>query len=283
MAEIEDAAPEITHPADFWEASGQLKQITLRLVMEKSLTQAELREYDNLPEEGALERAQALKTIHLEWLGIGEIAGLEPFESAEVLYLQANLIERIDGLDCLPRLQFLALQSNRITNVENLLCLTELEFLDLSKNRIAELDVKQLPQKINMLNFRENPCTKAADYQSRLQAHLPDLYTLDGVDIGEEVAAQSTAPTPATDVDAVLSATEQGLGAYWKRNDLHAGLTADMQDSIQAYSMESLADADLSRRVEEATARSRARRSAQPLPTPLACDKAVEKLPAEDA
>ncbi|OLP96560.1 Ankyrin-3 [Symbiodinium microadriaticum] len=112
--------------------------------------------------------------LHLQWQGFAEICGLEPFESAEVLYLQANRIERIENLECMPRLQFLALQCNRIAVVENLLCLPDLEFLDLSRNEIAKLDVKQLPKKINMLNFRGNACAEAPDYLPSLLAHLWD-------------------------------------------------------------------------------------------------------------
>eukprot|EP00930_Biecheleria_cincta_P054996 TRINITY_DN41369_c0_g1_i1.p1 TRINITY_DN41369_c0_g1~~TRINITY_DN41369_c0_g1_i1.p1 ORF type:complete len:279 (+),score=71.36 TRINITY_DN41369_c0_g1_i1:87-923(+) len=269
------AAGEDTEELQLWDPAEPPKQITLRLIMEKSLTKDELQKYDALPAEGALERVQALKSLHLQWLGIGEIAGLEPFESAEVLYLQANRLQRIEGLESLSRLQFLALQMNQITVVENLLCLPDLEFLDLSSNRIAELDCQQLPQKINMLNLRENACTRSKDYKSRLLARLPDLYTLDGVDLEEaQQPAGSTAAREAAEQGALPDAADdnRGLAAYWKRDQLQAGMTADMKDRIEAYSLEALAEAgdELSRRVEDAAARSRARREAMPLPSPLA-------------
>lgn len=269
------AAGEDTEELVLWDPAEPPKQITLRLIMEKSLTKEELKEYDALTAEGTLERVQSLKSLHLQWLGIGEIAGLEPFESAEVLYLQANRLQRIEGLESLSRLQFLALQMNQISVVENLLCLPDLEFLDLSSNRIAELDCEQLPQKINILNLTENACTRSKDYKSRLLARLPDLYTLDLVDLEEaQEPASSTAARVAAEEGTLPDAgDDRGLAAYWKRDLLQAGITADIKDRIDAYSLEALAEGGgegLSRRAEDAAARSRARREAMPLPSPLA-------------
>jgi len=255
--ETDKEAPEISHPSQLWEGQ-PVKQLTLRLVMELSLTQAELREYDRLEEADAFERVRSLKSLHLQWQGLAEICGLEAFESAEVLYLQANRIERIENLEGLSRLQFLALQCNRISVVENLLCLPDLEFLDLSRNEIDLLDVKQLPKKINMLNFRGNKCTMAKDYQRNLLAHLPDLCKLDGEDLVESRSPEHTR----ADEEPILIGS--ALASYWMRKDLQDGVAADIKDSIDAYSVEALANSqDFSQKVQAAAARSRARRESQ--------------------
>eukprot|EP00405_Crypthecodinium_cohnii_P051077 CAMPEP_0206605720 /NCGR_PEP_ID=MMETSP0325_2-20121206/50645_1 /ASSEMBLY_ACC=CAM_ASM_000347 /TAXON_ID=2866 /ORGANISM="Crypthecodinium cohnii, Strain Seligo" /LENGTH=308 /DNA_ID=CAMNT_0054121441 /DNA_START=181 /DNA_END=1107 /DNA_ORIENTATION=- len=242
------------------------KTITMRLVLERSLSKAELAEYDALDEGDAFDKVRSLKTIRCDWSNIGEISSLEPFEAAEVLYLQYNRIPRIENLDCLPRLQFLALQGNQITAIENLDRLTELEVLDLSKNYIGDLDEEELPTSINILNLKENPCTEVDNYKARLLKRLPDLLRLDGEDIGdrmEEALKESVAPTlgSLTGSNEVLTSTEKGLGAYWKKGQMQSSMQADMKERIEAFSMESLADVQgFDRRLAEATARSVARR-----------------------
>ncbi|CAJ1373830.1 unnamed protein product [Effrenium voratum] len=260
MADAEEE--EITHPAQFWEGKPE-KMITLRLVMEKSLTQAELTEYDALEEDAALERVRRLKSIHLHWLGLSEINGLEPFEQAEVLYLQANRLRRIENLDWLPRLQFLALQCNRIAVVENLTELRQLQFLDLSRNQIADFDARELPRSIDTLNLLGNACVAVEGYREKLVAHLPNLAQLD-----DDAVADS--PSHEVVTEPLEGPAPGGLGAYWMRKDLHAGVTADMKDLIEAYSIEALSTSEFSQKVADATARSRARREATPLPAPMA-------------
>lgn len=272
----EEDIQDISHPAQFWDGKPPTR-ITLRLVLEKSLTQAQLLEYDSLDEQEALERIRSLKSLHLQWLGLSEISGLEAFDAAEVLYLQANRLSRIENLEWLPRLQFLALQCNRIAVVENLTCLTSLEFLDLSRNAIVEVDEKELPKSINMLNFRGNLCAEAPNYKAKLLAHLPELAQLDG----EEVQPGSPPGSPpekaaeaeATAEDVILNkGSSSALGAYWMRKDLYAGLTADVKDFIDAYALESLGTEDLGQKAHAALQRSRARREAKPLPTPASLD-----------
>lgn len=251
---------------EHFEPEPRAKAITLRLVMDSSLTKEELAEYNALGAEEALERARALKTVHLEWNNITEISNLEPFEAAEVLYLQHNRIERIEGLDCLPGLQFLALQGNRIAVMENLLCLRELEFLELSKNLIEELREDQLPQTVNILSLRDNPCALTPAYQNRILARLPDLIRLDGKDlVTPPPAAGSNGWGGALSLGLAppesLVATEQGLGAYWRKGEMQSSVEASIKERIQAYSMEALSDVDgFERHIEDATARSKARR-----------------------
>eukprot|EP00913_Durusdinium_trenchii_P026511 g24872.t1 len=272
-----DSKDDITHPSQFWDGRPE-KMISLRLVLERSMTQAALAEYDSLHDEEAASRIQSLKTIHLDWLGISEISSLEPFESAEVLYLQANRISRIENLDWMPRLQFLALQKDEAV-VENLMCLRDLEFLDLSKNEIVSFDEKELPRKINMLNFRGNLCTEASDYRPKLLAHLSDLVKLDGEPVGE-VSERTEEAAVDPEEDALLRLApgpNSGLGAYWMRKDLFAGVTADVKEYIDAYSIEALASDDFSQKAVDAASRSRKRREATPLPTPAGLEEVVQR------
>lgn len=237
-------------------------RLSLRLVMERSLTKAELREFDLLDADEALDRARGMKTLHCEWSSVGEIANLEPFEAAEVLYLQHNRIQRIQNLDSVPRLQFLALQGNQISVVENLDCLRELEFLDLAKNQIAVLDERQLPKTVNMLNLQGNPCAEVHGYRERLQDWLPDLLRLDGKDLVEHDASLLEPITrPAAGTEVTLLSTEKGLGAYWRKGEMQTNAEADIKGRIDAFSMEALADvAGFDTQVGQAKARSVARR-----------------------
>lgn len=245
------------------EPQPKAQKINLQLVMKASLTKEELGDYDKLSFEEVLEKAQGLKTLHLEWQNIAEIASLEPFEATEVLYLQYNRIEHIEGLDFMPKLQFLALQHNQIKAVENLLQLRELEFLDLSGNQIVELDAKELPRSINILNLKGNPCTKHLDYREKLLARLPELLYLDG-DALEADTSASGLPSLGLDggqEELELTAGEKGLGAYYRREELQEGLRSSTADQIQAYSTEVLADVDgFSGCVDSAVKRSEGRR-----------------------
>lgn len=249
------------------------KAVTLRLVMERSLTPEELVEYDKLSEDEALARAQALKTLHLEWQNIGEIGSLDLFDSAEVLYMQFNRIERIENLECLPRLQFLALQGNRISVVENLQQLCMLEFLDLSRNQIQRLDEQELPPSINMLNLRENPCTKAFDYSERVLRRLAGLLVFDGAQLqNPQGGSAASAPGGAAKgleeaADHAQFSSSQGLSAFHDRRAMQAESAASIATKIQAYTAEVLADVEgFAEHLEGALDRSRARRDALPEP-----------------
>jgi hypothetical protein len=242
-------------------------KISLQLALKNSFTKAELGDYDQLSAEEVYEKALQLKTLHLEWQHIAEMANLEPFENVEVLYMQYNRIERIEGLDFMPKLQFLALQHNRIEFLENLRHLSELEFLDLSGNLISDLDVAELPRKLGILNLLENPCTAEQGYKERILAKLPDLAYLDKVqlvDDGDHGAAGGSSGSALAGCladEQQLSAGEKGLGAYYRKDELQTGLAANIKDQIEAYGTESLADADgFSRRIDSAVKRSEDRR-----------------------
>jgi Leucine-rich repeat (LRR) protein len=239
------------------------EKITLELALKSSCSKADLGDYDKLSTEELYEKAQSLKTLHLEWKNIGAISKLEPFENVEILYLQHNMIERIDGLDFMVNLTFLALQHNRIKAVENLLDLRGLEVLDLSNNQISDLDVTELPQSIQVLRLTANPCTEVPDYGDRLRAHLPDLAHLDGKDLIDDIGGAIESLTiNATDSSEVqLRAGEKGLSAYYRKDEMRDGMTANIHEQIEGYSIEALADVDdFSRRIGDAVKRSEGRR-----------------------
>jgi len=248
-------------------------KISLQLALTNSLTKAELGDYQKLSAEEVYEKAQSVKTLHLEFQNICEIAKLDFFESCDVLYLQYNRIEVLEGLDFMPKLQFLALQHNRIQVVENLEHLSELEFLDLAGNLVADFNVAELPKRINILNLKDNPCSNSADYlslQERLRAHLPDLAYLDGVALdGDSELARSLGsgalegarPGTASSAQVQLDAGEKGLSAYDRKDEMQLGLASSIEDQIQAYCTEAGADVDsFSRRIETAVSRSEGRR-----------------------
>lgn len=250
---------------DPYDTTVPTRKVSLQLVMERSLTAAELVDHDKWDADALFDKARALKTLHLEWQGIGTIAMLDAFEAAEVLYLQYNRIERIEALDCLPKLQFLALQGNRIEAVENLLCLCSLECLDLSRNQIDVLDEDELPQTLNMLNLAENPCTSSTGYRDRLLSRLPKLVYLDGVGLEMQGATDTddllAKAEAAEQQKPVFAPSSRGLSAYSKKHELQSDVNNSIQEQIEAYSMEALADCTtFTERAEEAAARSRQRR-----------------------
>merc|ERR1719389_1244213 len=138
------------------------------------------------------------------------------FESCEVLYLQFNRIERIEGLESLASLEFLALQNNCIKRVENLRHLRALEFLDLRNNQIADLEENELPQSINMLNPKGNPCTEVQGYPSKLLKRLPDLGVLDDEWLDGDDPSASDRGAAGSGGDGILGAgNPAGLAAYY--------------------------------------------------------------------
>jgi len=255
-----------TIPLFFWLAMDEFqpesrpKVISLRLVAELSMTKPELADFELLDAEEALVKARSMKTIHLEWSNIAEISNLEPYEATEVLYLQYNCISRIENLEWLTKLQFLALQGNCIKEIANLESLQDLQFLDLSKNQIENLNERGLPSSINILNLKDNPCRDSVDYTMRLRARLPELVYLDGVDIQDGIPMANAVAAGRAEEE-ILTGIDQGLGAYYRKNELQASTEANIKERIEAYSIESLADVDgFDLQVENATARSRARR-----------------------
>jgi len=262
--------------------SRKTRSISLKLVMEKSLTPEEYAEYDVLSADEAYDQACSLRTLHLEWLDIGVIENLEPFMAMEVLYLQYNRIEHIQGLDCCPKLEFLALQNNRIRVINNLSHLNELAFLDLSHNLIHEFDEGELPKSISILNLSGNECAEKSDYISRLMSYLPDLFHLDGQDMGGISVQPLGSMRGFGNASLETIDADDDHSSYWQREKLQSGVAATVKEEIDAYNSESLADLNsFGKLVDGAIARSAERRhelaSIGPLYTPKSTPQSTRK------
>lgn len=250
-----------------FEPEARPKPITFRIAMTCGLTPSELEDYDRLDDaDAAFERVRAVKTLHLEWQSCTGIEGLDAFDGVEFLYLQYNRIERIEGLDSLCNLRFLALQHNRLRAVEGLLELRQLGLLDLSRNLVGQLDERELPAGLLILNLEGNACTGDAGYRERVLARCPQLEDLDGRSLATGLPVEAQAGAGAGQQlrepgDGEVREAQRGLTAYWQRSEMQTGSAELVRDQIASYSVESLADCDrFGARVEQAVERSLARR-----------------------
>ncbi|XP_039443248.1 protein tilB [Culex pipiens pallens] len=104
----------------------------------------------------------------------------------KILFLQSNLISRIENVHKLKKLEYLNLAVNNIERIENLEGLESLNKLDLTLNFVGELtSVETLRGNYNLreLYLTGNPCTDYAGYRDYVICALPQLESLDGVEI----------------------------------------------------------------------------------------------------
>lgn len=104
----------------------------------------------------------------------------------KILLLQSNLIGRIENVHRLKRLEYLNLALNNIERIENLEALESLQKLDLTLNFIGNLsDIEQLRANYNLteLILTGNPCADYEGYREYVITALPQLLSLDGVEI----------------------------------------------------------------------------------------------------
>lgn len=104
----------------------------------------------------------------------------------KILLLQNNLIAKIENINKLKSLTYLNLALNNIEVIENLERCESLEKLDLTLNFIGQLtSVENLVNNYNLQNLflTGNPCTDFDNYRDFVIATLPQLSTLDGVEI----------------------------------------------------------------------------------------------------
>ncbi|KAH8357992.1 hypothetical protein KR084_010888 [Drosophila pseudotakahashii] len=104
----------------------------------------------------------------------------------KILLLQSNLIARLENLHKLKRLEYLNVAINNIEKVENLEGCESLSKLDLTLNFIGELT--SLESLCGNHNLRElvligNPCVDYPHYRDYVVATLPQLNSLDCVEI----------------------------------------------------------------------------------------------------
>ncbi|KAG8243680.1 Protein tilB [Homalodisca vitripennis] len=104
----------------------------------------------------------------------------------KILLLQSNLIAKIENLNKMKYLEYLNLALNNIELIENLEGCESLQKLDLTLNFIGDLQsVERLKANSHLeeLYLSGNPCTDYEGYREYVIATLPQLKSLDGVDI----------------------------------------------------------------------------------------------------
>uniref|UniRef100_A0A1B6ISK9 U2A'/phosphoprotein 32 family A C-terminal domain-containing protein n=1 Tax=Homalodisca liturata TaxID=320908 RepID=A0A1B6ISK9_9HEMI len=104
----------------------------------------------------------------------------------KILLLQSNLIPKIENLNKMKYLEYLNLALNNIELIENLEGCESLQKLDLTLNFIGDLQsVERLKANSHLeeLYLSGNPCTDYEGYREYVIATLPQLKSLDGVDI----------------------------------------------------------------------------------------------------
>ena len=83
-------------------------------------------------------------------------------------------------------LEYLALNDNIITKANNLGGLKKLLGLNLNNNQIEDVDYKNLPSKLQLISFKNNPVCLDSGYKSSILKNLPDLDMLDDASITPE-------------------------------------------------------------------------------------------------
>lgn len=104
----------------------------------------------------------------------------------KILLLQNNLIGKIENVFKLKHLEYLNLAINNVEKIENLEELESLQKLDLTLNFIGVLtSVESLKENYNLkhLTLTGNPCTDFEGYRDYVIVTLPQLESLDGIEI----------------------------------------------------------------------------------------------------
>lgn len=104
----------------------------------------------------------------------------------KILLMQNNLIAKIENLNKLKHLVYLNLSLNNIEIIENLERCESLQKLDLTLNFIGKIvSIENLTGNYNLENLylTGNPCTDYDNYRDFVIGTLPQLISLDGVDI----------------------------------------------------------------------------------------------------
>ncbi|CAH0404921.1 unnamed protein product [Chilo suppressalis] len=128
-----------------------------------------------------------LEEIALHQENIEKIEYLQDWcPKLKILLMQSNLIAKIENLNKLKHLTYLNLALNNIEIIENLERCESLQKLDLTLNFIGEIvSVENLIDNYNLENLylTGNPCTDYDNYRDFVIGTLPQLSTLDGIDI----------------------------------------------------------------------------------------------------
>nr|XP_016923747.1 protein tilB isoform X1 [Drosophila suzukii] len=132
----------------------------------------------------------------------------------KILLLQSNLIARLENLHKLKRLEYLNVAINNIEKVENLEGCESLSKLDLTLNFIGELT--SLESLCGNHNLRElvligNPCVDYPQYRNYVVATLPQLNTLDCIEITPSERLQALRELPKNRAIIVQKQADQAI------------------------------------------------------------------------
>jgi len=129
----------------------------------------------------------SLEELSLHQSDIERIEYLDKWcKDLKILYLQSNLIPKIENLGRLKKVEYINLALNNIERIENLEGCEFLKKLDLTVNFVGELS--SVENLVNNNHLREfyltgNPCTNFTGYRDFVIATLPQLKSLDGIEI----------------------------------------------------------------------------------------------------
>lgn len=152
--------------------------------------------------EGIISTMEEL-TLHQEEIEeINEVIGAT-CRRLKILYFQNNLIPKLENLNHLRELEYLNMALNNITKIEGLQNCEHIKKLDFTANFIdldeleASMDHLATRDRLRELYMMGNPCQ--ADWPSFTNyviARLPQLETLDGVQITKSMEIQAAQQLP---------------------------------------------------------------------------------------
>ncbi|XP_017073582.1 protein tilB-like [Drosophila eugracilis] len=165
----------------------------------------------------------------------------------KILLLQSNLIARLENLHKLKRLEYLNVAINNIERVENLEGCESLTKLDLTLNFIGELT--SLESLRDNHNLRElvligNPCVDYPHYRDYVIATLPQLNSLDCVEVTLSERLQALRSLPKNraiivkkQADQAIERDEQRIRVEQQQSALaeHCAGIEDEEERIKAF------------------------------------------------
>ncbi|KAJ3285947.1 Leucine-rich repeat-containing protein 9 [Borealophlyctis nickersoniae] len=142
-----------------------------------------------------LDQLVQLRQLFLYGNRIKKIEGLDTLTKLEKLWLSDNDISTLENMDSLINLQELKLGNNKVTSVNDALNnLVNLKDLNIAGNQIASfrevLFLSRLPRLTSLClsdpNFADNPICSLCNYQTHVIYHLPNLRSLDTLEVTDE-------------------------------------------------------------------------------------------------
>ena len=128
-----------------------------------------------------------LEEVSLHQLNIRKIENLDKFcKNLKIIYLQDNGIQKMENLKRLRTLEYLNISMNAIENIEGLERCENLNKLDMTLNFVGQISSVwnlRANEKLEELYLTGNPCATFTYYREFVITVLPQLKTLDGINI----------------------------------------------------------------------------------------------------